>query len=201
MTYQTSARNELPLSQGGAAPAAVWWAWSLLQPRPGSYPVVDVFHQPESGRLHCIALLLQLPQQVYVRRAGLMQGPSALKAPLLQLYLHGQLTLQQQSLVQMPLLCQQGNAGCTGPSKGAFDRRSFRCGAAVENSSSFPSLDTRLHGGHCVCFHTQLKLQGSLKTGQDHAYEPQIGCTKMLRMMTGPLQCEPQQACNDRRKA
>ena len=102
MTYQTSARNGLPLSEGGAAPAAVCGAWSLLQPSPGSYPVVDVFHQPESGCLHCIALLLQLPQQVYVRRAGLMQGPSALEAPLLQLHLHGQLTLQQQALGQMP---------------------------------------------------------------------------------------------------
>ena len=150
MTYQTSARNGLPLSEGGAAPAAVCGAWSLLQPSPGSYPVVDVFHQPESGCLHCIALLLQLPQQVYVRRAGLMQGPSALEAPLLQLHLHGQLTLQQQALGQMPLLCQQGDAACTFPAQGASCREPVRCNAAAEDFSSFSSSGTGLYGGHCV---------------------------------------------------
>ena len=150
VTHQTSAGNGNLSSRGCGAPAAAWWAWSLLQPRLGSHPVVDIFHQPESGCLHCIALLLQLPQQVDVRRAGLMQGPSALEAPLFQLHLHGQLTHQQQSLARMPLLCQQGDAGCTFPAQGASCRGPFRCNAAAEDFSCFSSSGTGLYGGHCV---------------------------------------------------
>ena len=51
------------------------------------YLVVYILDQPKRDSLYCIALLLELCQQVYVGRTGGMQGSSDEEVSLLELFL------------------------------------------------------------------------------------------------------------------
>ena len=77
-------KHRRPLRRCSPHPLMIW----ILLMSAALHLVIDVFHQPKGNSLHCIALLLQLPQKVYVCCAGRMQRPAYREPPLFQLFLH-----------------------------------------------------------------------------------------------------------------